>query len=784
MAERPTFQKERRAIRAPATQSFKGMEAWINTSVQLSGIANDFLDRNAQQEGAIEGAKAGGQVDAEGKPAFQTADGTTIRGDAFNRAAAQTYKSSLEGTSRTRFAEIFAEVGHSPDELRMRMDAYSKGVIKEVNKAAPEFAGTAQVQLANQTQAYMEKSISGARQQALENATEALGASATSTLQGSISDIMNASNLDAAITRVATERALLERTLLENVEKEAQTLEAFSNISPDLAKELKLDEVDLDRTGLVDIKTVDSIMQKFDQETTKALAMRSMDDATKVGKGAEFLKEFINSKETGIDPAEKKKVEKSMATHLSRVEKLNAKIGAEAKKKADRKIAIDASKFDLKVSRGLATREENEEMLANEVITPSAWAKNEKTMDAQDKEQVEELDRSEFVASAIVSGTPLDHKNKEHKQSVNEFYEGMIEGLDPLSDEAKTAAVDLSAQTGIVPESALVQIRTNAKSLDVDRAVGAADYASRLRESAPAAYATVPEDEKAFSLMVSEATNAGMPAEEAVTIAREFVYQTPDTEKEELKRVINNKDFRETSLSKLDDLIDDKWDTPTETQPEPSAAMTGEYNNLVKKYFIKTRDEELSNKLAGDDMKRVWGVTRLNGGLQLMRTPPELKYGDGNESSWMQEQLNDLGASLGVENPLIILSDTRTARVRPTDYAIFTTDENGMEVPVLDANMRPARFKPDYESSREGVEQRDELNKKMDSASKQQAAIAARRVRKRGLFAPLADLPTDLNEFFKNGSADFEYKGMGSSDLLEDEREIDRDSVLQKLRGD
>ena len=95
MAERPTFQKQRNVIRAPATQSFKGMEAWINTSVQISNAVNGQLDIMAADEATKRGAKDGTERDEEGKLAFHTVDSTTIRGRAYNQAGTQAYQASF-----------------------------------------------------------------------------------------------------------------------------------------------------------------------------------------------------------------------------------------------------------------------------------------------------------------------------------------------------------------------------------------------------------------------------------------------------------------------------------------------------------------------------------------------------------------------------------------------------------------------------------------------------------------------------------------------------------------
>lgn len=122
--------------------SARALEAFARDMFQVSDGFQDQLDQQAEAEGAVSGAMAGMQ----GEPELQ--DYGTIRGRAFNRAAIETFVTTLETQSIFKVQELTEKYGSDPARLQQELEAYGAGVSQEVGKVYAPAAAAIQQRLA------------------------------------------------------------------------------------------------------------------------------------------------------------------------------------------------------------------------------------------------------------------------------------------------------------------------------------------------------------------------------------------------------------------------------------------------------------------------------------------------------------------------------------------------------------------------------------------------------------------------------------------------------------
>jgi hypothetical protein len=378
-----------------------------------------------------------------------------------------------------------------------------------------------------------------------------------------------------------------------------------------------------------------------------------------------------------------------------------------------------------------------------------------------DEAQKKEAERQQNLAAvnlSLVSGIPLDWKNEKQVKALDDTYKSMV-GDNPFTPEAMSATALMVKNTAIVPTPVRSLVRSLARSGSPDHAVAAAELVSRINEASPQALETIPADERAFSLMVSESVAAGMDRTEAVNLARQRVYQTSPEETAKLKSVYDAKDFKKDNLNALNSGIDKNFDTFFRSQPDAPPQMQAEFDSLTRDYFVKTNNPDQARTLAWRDMARVWGVTDINGGgLKMMKYSPEKLFGDGQPNKWMRKQLEDEVRQIQEQKPrnvstgtvggepsgpassepsplqikvdpksLQIVADDITARSRTPTYAVLHQRPDGLFEPILDDRNQPLRWHPDYRLTAEGKKQIEEQQQTFERAKKARADLSIRR---------------------------------------------------------
>jgi len=191
-------------------------------------------------------------------------------------------------------------------------------------------------------------------------------------------------------------------------------------------------------------------------------------------------------------------------------------------------------------------------------------------------------------------------------------------------------------RTKILPESAGTALRGGLISTDPERVGTTLQVASNLLGTNANIFSgmTGGDDIEKAALAFSHYTeHLGFTQAEAA--ARFIKTQTPEY-KAELQTRMKTEDIDEmlrTQAKKgaltadLTKTFDESWfsDPKVEFSPQARQAAMNAYADLIKEFYLETGNMALAKSQAQAQMKKIWGVTRVNGssGGVVMRFPPE-----------------------------------------------------------------------------------------------------------------------------------------------------------------
>ena len=251
------------------------------------------------------------------------------------------------------------------------------------------------------------------------------------------------------------------------------------------------------------------------------------------------------------------------------------------------------------------------------------------------------------------NGGPFNPFDKADQDGIDKTYQMLGGGMPALQK-----IVD---RTNIIPKSAVVQMRGDLVSGDVKRVAGALQLASSLRsrnDNILTAGVSGGEDiDKAVTRFEHDVAHLGFTPEQA---ARRYVEsQTPEY-KEKVERRNKNENLNE--IIKKNTSVDDirsRYDTwfsfapAAGFTPEAKDAMTGDYQGLVRQFYLEGSPIEEAKELALKQLGRVWGVSKVSGNDTVMRYPPETApayRGIENVSDQVAEQaIADIKAEYGID---------------------------------------------------------------------------------------------------------------------------------------
>lgn len=138
---------------------------------------------------------------------------------------------------------------------------------------------------------------------------------------------------------------------------------------------------------------------------------------------------------------------------------------------------------------------------------------------------------------------------------------------------------------------------------------------------APGAYHGVNEDAKTKAALVASMMNSGADPERAVQSATDAM-KVPSNVKAE--RGVQFRKEQKGNASALNSFVDKDFDPSIFTgQPATSAALSADFDRQVASYYQNTGDIDISRTLAWNDLKRVYGPTKVNGQNVMAAFPVE-----------------------------------------------------------------------------------------------------------------------------------------------------------------
>lgn len=305
---------------------------------------------------------------------------------------------------------------------------------------------------------------------------------------------------------------------------------------------------------------------------------------------------------------------------------------------------------------------------------------------------------------AYSKGQPLDPKDSDSKAGVDMLFDGLTKAANvpPGSQEYTNRAVDIASRTGIVPESSISWARAHLDAGDAPSAARSADLIARMEESAPRAVGFgIDERTKAMADSINRSMRAGADPQTAVAMAR----QNADVSDAQ-RKLLDEKWRRLTPTNNAVSLAQNAIVSALKSDPRykpgfwssvptPPLAMTAEFNQLSHDYFQYTGGNlQQAQALAGDTIKRSWGVTEVNGQKELMKFAPETMFpGLTAETirSDITQTVHDNQVGIDASKVRIVPTD-ETARTNGQVFALAAPDKAGAYDIVLGKDNRPLRY--------------------------------------------------------------------------------------------
>jgi hypothetical protein len=258
-------------------------------------------------------------------------------------------------------------------------------------------------------------------------------------------------------------------------------------------------------------------------------------------------------------------------------------------------------------------------------------------MDAAARKQADATAGMGLINDAWNGKYLLDPKDSDQKNDAATWFDQVTDknNMDEGSQGWINLAAEFSRRTGMVPESVGGWARSVlVGSQDPDQVLSAVDAVNRVRQASPRGFPYLDDDHKLSAMVdsISNLTQAGVPPQQAVTIARE------------------NADRGETDVKRLDEawkvakpfgpsdaaldsvltqqvkgdprLADIHW--YGNNVPLRPTQMQADYYDSVRAYFNHNGgNAQQAEASAARDIGNTWGLTGMNGTPEIVRYPPE-----------------------------------------------------------------------------------------------------------------------------------------------------------------
>lgn len=268
------------------------------------------------------------------------------------------------------------------------------------------------------------------------------------------------------------------------------------------------------------------------------------------------------------------------------------------------------------------------------------------------------------VRDALANGTPLDPSNSDQRKAVTAAFTQDAQGATTGSDSWQALASAYAVRTRMLPDPAASWVRSAIRSPDPKIAAPAVQFFGSIASQAPDAASGFDTQTKAFAGMANAMIEAGTPAEKAIEVARQTTLEQNHAvvkQREEVYRKVTDSD------SALDNYIDRDFDPSLfSSQPAAPAGLKLDFAQQAGRYFQYTGDLQSARDLAWQDIKRIYGVSEVNGAKQMMVLPPE-RFGVKPEQI-RQDLDNAAKGPISVDEAMKSVQRTQLSPAQEKDY--------------------------------------------------------------------------------------------------------------------
>ncbi|CNK10330.1 Uncharacterised protein [Yersinia aldovae] len=319
--------------------------------------------------------------------------------------------------------------------------------------------------------------------------------------------------------------------------------------------------------------------------------------------------------------------------------------------------------------------------------------------------------------SSLKNNFQLDPTDKNNQAAADNYFDSRIAPKFDINDEQSLNSVaTITARSGIIPSQVKTMLNAGAMSNDPNMVVPLAKMYGQIFDNNPSAAVGIDPSTMAYFKKVYDFNRSGVPADKAVDMAYNLVYQQDERTKQMIGKKISDKDYikdRDSAAqNNITSITAATSFTPSTADPSRSNFQyQRDYNTLYDANFALTGgDDRQAAAITNAQIKTQWGVSRVNGSPEIMRYSPEAVYGVSNgvgnwlAGQWEKEKAQLKTISFGgtrEDTELNLIPDALTPR--DFSYAVMVMQANADGIveprPYLGPNGMPLRFKPDQQSS-------------------------------------------------------------------------------------
>lgn len=332
------------------------------------------------------------------------------------------------------------------------------------------------------------------------------------------------------------------------------------------------------------------------------------------------------------------------------------------------------------------TPEEWDGVLSKKVTELNAMEREQRRLAKENAKAFEQQSLENRGQEILANGYTLDpyRTDEEAKNDVkayNAFYEknyNTFLNLSPVDRVNANAA--LINRSGVIPSRVESNFNKAVAAGSTDAVVEQAELYARIQQETPQANQQLPAETRAILEIVNATREAGGDTEEAIKAARKFSYGMSQSEKDAIK--LSSADYTKENgkelFKGLNNSLKDDFDSAMifNNAPDAPDAMKAEYrNSFESKMALTGGNAELAQKLAYQDLKKVWGVTDVGGERRMMKFAPEAVYGvHGADNSWIKEQFETETTAAGLQGAVLSVNPHTVMRQGRPVYDVMAVN--------------------------------------------------------------------------------------------------------------